>query len=74
MNFFPPTVTLEQDDLLSSARVKAKCGGISSMTIWRLERRKDFPPPDVIINRRKFWRRSTIEGWLAAHATNEPTT
>ncbi len=63
----------QHDNLLGSARVRQQCGGISNMTLWRLEQKQDFPAPDFVINRRKFWRRSTIEHWLATRAPKAPT-
>jgi predicted DNA-binding transcriptional regulator AlpA len=35
------------------------------MTLWRWSKTLGFPPPDLIIARRKFWRRRTIEAWVA---------
>jgi predicted DNA-binding transcriptional regulator AlpA len=54
------------DDLLTSGRVKAALGGVSEMTLWRWSRQRDFPLPDLIVARRKFWRRSTVQAWIAA--------
>jgi hypothetical protein len=53
------------DDLLTSTSVKAALGGISEMTLWRWSKAFGFPPPDLVIARRKFWRRRTIEAWVA---------
>jgi predicted DNA-binding transcriptional regulator AlpA len=39
-------------------------GRVSEMTIWRWTRKHDFPPPDIIIDKRRFWRRSTLDAWL----------
>ena len=30
---------------------------------WRDDPRLNFPPPDIIIFRRKFWRLETIQEW-----------
>jgi hypothetical protein len=53
---------LNDDDLVPSAVVKREYGGISDMTIWRWSRdeRVQFPPPDVVINGRKYWKRGTL--------------
>ena len=56
---------LLDDDLLTSAQIRASIGNISEMTLWRWSLSLGFPPPDKIINRRKFWRRATIKYWLA---------
>jgi predicted DNA-binding transcriptional regulator AlpA len=53
------------DDLLTGTAVKAALGGISEMTLWRWTKALGFPPPDYVLSRRKFWRRRTIEAWLA---------
>jgi predicted DNA-binding transcriptional regulator AlpA len=55
------------DGLLPSARVKELCGGISNMTLWRWTQAIGFPQPDLVIQRRKFWRRSSVDRWLAEH-------
>lgn len=51
-------------DLLNSATVRRILGGISEMSLWRWSSTRNFPRPDLIIARRKFWRRSTIERWV----------
>jgi hypothetical protein len=56
-----PTVNLPDDDeLVSSAIAKRENGIGSDMTMWRWthDPRIKFPPPDVIINNRKYWRRA----------------
>jgi predicted DNA-binding transcriptional regulator AlpA len=64
-----PALGRDDDDLLTSAGVKAALGGISDMTLWRWSRERGFPPPDKVIARRKFWFRRTIRGWVAAQPT-----
>ena len=59
------TARPSSDDLLTSAQVRATCGNISEMSLWRWTRTLGFPKPDRVINRRKFWRRSTVEAWKA---------
>jgi predicted DNA-binding transcriptional regulator AlpA len=53
------------DPLLNSGAMREYCGQISEMTVWRWSRDHDFPRPDLILNKRRFWRRSTLDGWLA---------
>ena len=59
--FAPPL----PEDLLSSRQVRATLGGISEMTLWRWGRRLDFQPPDCVIGRLRFWRRATVQSWVA---------
>jgi len=60
------------DDLLPSRKVKVSLGGISDMTLWRWTHQLGFPPPDEIIQRRKYWRRSTLKRWLASRPRTAP--
>jgi len=48
-------------DLVTSTGLKAMLGGVSEMSLWRWTRERGFPKPDLIVARRKFWRRETIE-------------
>jgi hypothetical protein len=34
--------------------------------LWRYRKDLGFPEPDVILSRRAFWRRATVEAWIAA--------
>jgi predicted DNA-binding transcriptional regulator AlpA len=64
----PPRTPPAPDDLLSSYGVRHVLGGISEMSLWRYSNddRFAFPKPDLIIARRKFWRRATVQRWIAA--------
>jgi len=64
------------DPLLDSRGVSAETGGKSIMTIWRWQRdpRVNFPKPDVIINGRNYWYRSTIGRWKVEMAAKSSTT
>jgi hypothetical protein len=57
---------VSDDSLLNSAQVRALAGNISVMCLWRWQRdpRVQFPPPDIIITKRNYWRAGTIKGWL----------
>jgi hypothetical protein len=57
-------VTNDDDDLIPASIVKQENGGVSDMTIWRWQRdpQIQFPMPDVIINGRRYWKRSTMRG------------
>jgi hypothetical protein len=55
-------VTAHPDDLLGSRAVCATFN-VTDMTLWRWSRdpKVQFPPPDVVIRGRRYWRRDTIE-------------
>jgi prophage regulatory protein len=38
--------------------------GVSRSTLWRMQRRKAFPAPTKITERRIAWRRDEVERWL----------
>jgi prophage regulatory protein len=42
---------------------------LSRTTMWRMERRGEFPRRISISDRRVAWRRSEIEAWLKRRAT-----
>ena len=52
----------DPDDLLG-ARAVRDTFNVSDMTIWRWTRDPvvQFPEPDVVIRRRRYWRRRTID-------------
>jgi predicted DNA-binding transcriptional regulator AlpA len=58
----------ELDPLLSAKQVCEFLGRISQMTLWRYRRNLGFPPPDYLLSRRRFWRASSVEAWLATQA------
>ena len=66
----PNTATMSFD-LLTAPAVKTALGGISEMTLWRWTKTLGFRAPDLIIARRKFWRRRTIQTWLAERETRK---
>jgi hypothetical protein len=51
--------------LLDSNGTRKYLGNVSEMTLWRWGELLGFPGADFVIGRRRFWRLSTIEGWLA---------
>lgn len=54
-------------DPLEPARVcRSSAGDVSEMTIWRWRRAGLWPEPDVTINGRHYWRRSTVQRAVAA--------
>ena len=52
------------DPLLDARGTRRYVGNISEMTLWRWSQEFDFPAPDVVIGRRRFWRRSTLDNWI----------
>jgi prophage regulatory protein len=58
---------LEPNELLLRAERK-KLVPLSEATIWRLERRGEFPRRIPISEKRVAWRRSEIETWLEKRA------
>jgi predicted DNA-binding transcriptional regulator AlpA len=52
------------DPLLDSTRVRLYCGGVSEMTLFRWIQKRGFPPPDLRVGQRRFWRVSTVEAWI----------
>jgi predicted DNA-binding transcriptional regulator AlpA len=62
------TETANSAGLINTRSVRALCGEISDMTLWRWTRDLDFPMPDLVICRRKFWRRASVDAWLDAQA------
>lgn len=35
--------------------------GVTDMTLHRWVRSRQFPPPDLIINRRRYWKHRTLD-------------
>ena len=62
MNTHQPIAAADDDDLVPASVVKRENGGISDMTIWRWQRdpRIQFPPPDLVLNGRRYWKRRTL--------------
>jgi hypothetical protein len=53
----------DDETLVPSPVVRKENGDISDMTLWRWSQpgsRVRFPPPDEIINGRKYWKRGTL--------------
>jgi predicted DNA-binding transcriptional regulator AlpA len=59
-----PMQTFTSDDqLIASAALREKLGGISPMTLWRWEQSRAFPQAHRI-GPRKFWKMSEILAWV----------
>lgn len=52
----------EHTQLVRPAKVAERLG-ISVVTLWRMRRRGDFPPP-LRIGRAVAWRESELEAWI----------
>lgn len=54
---------------IQAAAVRALCGDVSDMWVWRKLNDPDsgFPQPSYI-GRRRFWREADIVAWLDAQA------
>jgi predicted DNA-binding transcriptional regulator AlpA len=61
---------MQEDNLITSAQLKARYGNISDMTLHRWERdeRMSFPQP-LRINKRKYFSLSQIVEWEKRRAT-----
>jgi predicted DNA-binding transcriptional regulator AlpA len=59
------------DQLLSSAAVRKRLGGVSDMTIWRWMDKGLLPAP-LKINGRNYWRSSDIEKVAAGPVVDDP--
>lgn len=59
-----------ETELLPSAQLRKMLGGASAMAIWRWLRLPNdpLPQPAAILGRRRYWRRSEIETWVARRA------
>ena len=55
--------TLAPNDLILRAERK-RLVPLSDTTVWRMERRGEFPRRISISDKRVAWRRSEIEAWL----------
>jgi predicted DNA-binding transcriptional regulator AlpA len=53
------------DPLLTTKAVRRDLGAVSDMCLWRWTRKRGFPAPDLVLGNRKYWRRSSIEAWIA---------
>lgn len=67
-------VTLTNSTLyITSKAVRAKCGNVSDMTLWRWEQNAAMAfPRAAYINNRKYYVESEIDAWLAARTKVAP--
>jgi prophage regulatory protein len=62
---------LHPDDLILRHERK-RLVPLSDTTVWRMERRGDFPRRIAISTKRVAWRRKEIEAWLARRESERP--
>jgi len=62
-NLGPARETPQPDRRIQAAPVRALCGDISDMTLWRWINERDFPKPSYI-GRRRYWRERDVLAWL----------
>jgi len=62
----PSVIVPSPDDLLDSKATQVAAGGRGAMTLHRWQKDPDiaFPPPDLTIGGKNFWRRRTIVAWV----------
>lgn len=53
--------------IIKAQDLRAICGGISDMTLWRWlnDQSLDFPRP-IYLGRRRYWRETEVLAWLDA--------
>ncbi len=61
--------TTQSEKRIQAAQVRAMCGEISDMTLWRWLQERQFPQP-IYIGRRRYWREADVIAWLEAQATS----
>ena len=59
----PEAVRPSAHTILPRKQVLARAG-LSNSTIWRLQRRGDFPKPVVLSPGRVGWRACDVEAWI----------
>jgi predicted DNA-binding transcriptional regulator AlpA len=55
---------------IQASAVRALCGDISDMTLWRWIDKRDFPRP-TYIGKRRYWREVDVIEWLEAQAETQ---
>lgn len=53
--------------IIKAQDLRAICGGISDMTLWRWlnDPALDFPRP-IYLGRRRYWREAEVQAWIEA--------
>jgi predicted DNA-binding transcriptional regulator AlpA len=61
-------------NLLHSAGVRTRYGGVSDMSLWRWlnDKELNFPKP-LVINKRRYWRIVDLVAWERAQADKSAT-
>jgi predicted DNA-binding transcriptional regulator AlpA len=67
----PDTIQTETPDPLLSGPALRQLLSVCAMTHHRWVQAGKFPPPDLRINGRKYWREGTYARWIADQAKIE---
>ena len=67
----PDTILNSEPDSLISGPALLRRLNVCAMTQHRWVQAGKFPPPDLRINKRNYWREETYAKWLAAQAEVE---
>jgi hypothetical protein len=69
-----PAEHADEDRFLSAPQVRQRYGGASAMWLHRrLHDDSGFPPPDLVVNERRFWKLSALVRWERERAGVRPT-
>lgn len=60
----PPSAPRNERDVVSRAELE-RLTGLSSSTLWRLEKKREFPARVQLSHKRVGWRRSEVAAWVA---------
>ena len=72
-NELQPTLPSELPDrYLSTSEVRAFCGNISKMTIYRWVKGRGFPPPFYVTPQKPLWKASKVAAWIERKTTSAP--
>ena len=65
---------MQENVLIPASRVRAICGGISDMSLWRwlADPTLDFPH-HMYIRERRYWDEAVILEWVSARAVTSAT-
>jgi predicted DNA-binding transcriptional regulator AlpA len=53
--------------LVGAAEIGRMLGGVSRQRVQQIIKRDDFPPPDVVLDMGKVWKREDVEAWARDH-------
>ena len=59
------------DRILTSEEVKAAAGGLNEVTLWKLEKKGDFPKRRQISPHRVGWLASEMSEWIVSRPLSQ---